>query len=158
MAEQKHISLETALPEKETTAWFDTDKIDKILYNLLSNAIKYNHNDGHILLWLAVKDSKAVISVEDNGIGMDKQQLNHLYTRFFDGDYRRQNTGGTGIGLALVHELVKLHHGSIRCQSSKGVGTTFTVTIPVNKKTYPPRDRQLGNQQGRRQRDDAQSH
>ena len=140
MAEQKHISLETALPEKETTAWFDTDKIDKILYNLLSNAIKYNHNDGHILLSLVVKDSKAVISVEDNGIGMDKQQLNHLYTRFFDGDYRRQNTGGTGIGLALVHELVKLHHGSIRCQSSKGVGTTFTVTIPVNKKTYPPHE------------------
>jgi DNA-binding response OmpR family regulator len=81
-----------------------------------------------------------VISVEDNGIGMDKQQLNHLYTRFFDGDYRRQNTGGTGIGLALVHELVTLHHGSIRCKSSRGVGTTFTVTIPINKKAYPQQE------------------
>lgn len=137
MAEQKHINLETALPEKEATVWFDTDKLDKILYNLLSNAIKYNKKDGHILLSLVIKDSTAVISVEDNGIGMDKQQLNHLYTRFFDGDYRRQNTGGTGIGLALVHELVTLHHGTIHCKSSKGVGTTFTVTIPINKRAYP---------------------
>lgn len=140
MAEQKHISLETSLPEKEKAAWFDSDKLDKILYNLLSNAIKYNRNDGHILLSLDIKEQEAVISVEDNGIGMDKKQLNHLYTRFFDGDYRRQNTGGTGIGLALVHELVTLHHGSIRCKSSRGVGTTFTVTIPINKKAYPQQE------------------
>ena len=140
MAEQKHIGLETSLPEKEKAAWFDSDKLDKILYNLLSNAIKYNRNDGHILLSLDIKEQEAVISVEDNGIGMDKRQLSHLYTRFFDGDYRRQNTGGTGIGLALVHELVTLHHGSIRCKSSRGVGTTFTVTIPINKKAYPQQE------------------
>lgn len=140
MAEQKHIGLETSLPEKEKAAWFDSDKLDKILYNLLSNAIKYNRNDGHILLSLDIKEQEAVISVGDNGIGMDKKQLNHLYTRFFDGDYRRQNTGGTGIGLALVHELVTLHHGSIQCKSSRGVGTTFTVTIPINKKAYPQQE------------------
>jgi signal transduction histidine kinase/ligand-binding sensor domain-containing protein/DNA-binding response OmpR family regulator len=140
MAEQKHIGLETSLPEKEKAAWFDSDKLDKILYNLLSNAIKYNRNDGHILLSLDIKEQEAVISVGDNGIGMDKKQLKHLYTRFFDGDYRRQNTGGTGIGLALVHELVTLHHGSIRCKSSRGVGTTFTVTIPINKKAYPQQE------------------
>lgn len=140
MAEQKHIGLETSLPEKEKAAWFDSDKLDKILYNLLSNAIKYNRNDGHILLSLDIKEQEAVISVKDNGIGMDKKQLSHLYTRFFDGDYRRQNTGGTGIGLALVHELVTLHHGSIRCKSSRGVGTTFTVTIPINKKAYPQQE------------------
>ena len=140
MAEQKHIGLETSMPEKEKAAWFDSDKLDKILYNLLSNAIKYNRNDGHILLSLDIKEPEAVISVKDNGIGMDKKQLNHLYTRFFDGDYRRQNTGGTGIGLALVHELVTLHHGSIRCKSSRGVGTTFTVTIPINKKAYPQQE------------------
>ena len=127
MAEQKHIGLETSLPEKEKAAWFDSDKLDKILYNLLSNAIKYNRNDGHILLSLDIKEQEAV-------------QLSHLYTRFFDGDYRRQNTGGTGIGLALVHELVTLHHGSIRCKSSRGVGTTFTVTIPINKKAYPQQE------------------
>ncbi len=140
MAEQKHIGLETSMPEKEKAAWFDSDKLDKILYNLLSNAIKYNRNDGHILLSLDIKEPEAVISVKDNGIGMDKRQLSHLYTRFFDGDYRRQNTGGTGIGLALVHELVTLHHGSIRCKSSRGVGTTFTVTIPINKKAYPQQE------------------
>ena len=140
MAEQKHIGLETSLPEKEKAAWFDSDKLDKILYNLLSNAIKYNRNDGHILLSLDIKEQEAFISVKDNGIGMDKKQLSHLYTRFFDGDYRRQNTGGTGIGLALVHELVTLHHGSIRCKSSRGVGTTFTVTIPINKKAYPQQE------------------
>ena len=62
--------------------------------------------------------------------------MKHLYTRFFDGDYRKQNMPGTGIGLSLTHDLVKLHHGDIRCESEEGKGTTFTLTLPTRKSAY----------------------
>lgn len=136
MAESKQIELKVNVPEKETMAWFDTDKLDKILYNLISNAIKYNKVEGHVIVSLSAEKDFAVIKVADNGIGMSKQQLHHLYTRFFDGDYRRQNEGGTGLGLALAHELVKLHHGHIDCESHENAGTTFTVTLPTRKSAY----------------------
>ena len=62
--------------------------------------------------------------------------MKHLYTRFLDGDYRRMNTHGTGIGLSLTHNLVELHHGKIDCQSREGEGTTFIVTLPITKAAY----------------------
>ena len=67
---------------------------------------------------------------------MSKKKLKHLYTRFFDGDYRQQNMPGTGIGLSLTHDLVKLHHGDILCESTEGKGTTFTVNLPYHKGDY----------------------
>lgn len=136
MAVPKRVELRVSVPGERTFAWFDTDKLDKILYNLLSNAIKYNRDGGSIDLGLTVRDNAATLTVRDTGIGMSRTQLSHLYTRFFDGDYRRQNTGGTGIGLALVHELVGLHHGRISCESTEGEGTCFTVVIPTNKSAY----------------------
>ena len=62
--------------------------------------------------------------------------MKHLYSRFLDGDYRQMNTIGTGIGLSLVNDLVKLHHGKITCDSEEGKGTTFTITFPINKESY----------------------
>ncbi len=136
MAERQHITLCWDLPNRDGSAWFDTDKLDKILYNLLSNAIKYNNKDGKIDVSLHLNREQASITIADNGIGMSKNKLKHLYTRFFDGDYRKQNQPGTGIGLALTHDLVKLHHGNIECDSTEGQGTTFTVTFPIKKSDY----------------------
>lgn len=140
IAERKLIQMTVDIPEKETMAWFDPDKLDKIIYNLLSNAIKYNREGGKTSLTLTIKEGVATLRVADNGIGMTKEQMRHLYTRFFDGNYRTQHVGGTGIGLALVHELVTLHHGTINCQSEKGRGTTFTVTLPIRKGAYSPQE------------------
>ena len=100
-------------------AWFDADKMDKIIYNLLSNAIKYNKVGGKIDVSLSLSKEQAIITIADNGIGMSKEKMKHLYTRFFDGDYRKQNMPGTGIGLSLTHDLVKLHHGNIQCESQE---------------------------------------
>lgn len=136
MAEERKLSLDIIVPDKEIPAWFDPDKLDKIIYNLVSNAIKYNKEGGRVAVSLSADKDEAVIKVHDTGIGMSKEQLRHLYTRFFDGDYRKQNIKGTGIGLALVHELVQLHHGSINCESRVGEGTTFTVTLPIRKGAY----------------------
>ena len=136
MAEHRHITLTFKKNKDDDGSWFDADKLDKILYNLLSNAIKYNKESGKIDVQLKTDKEKATITIADNGIGMSKEKQKHLYTRFFDGDYRKQNMPGTGIGLSLTHDLVKLHHGSINCESQEGVGTTFTLTIPIRKSAY----------------------
>ena len=140
MAEHQQIKLKFNKPHSEGTAWFDADKMDKIIYNLLSNAIKYNKVGGKIDVSLRLSKEQAVITIADNGIGMSKEKMKHLYTRFFDGDYRKQNMPGTGIGLSLTHDLVKLHHGDIRCESQEGEGTTFTITLPIRKSAYAPNE------------------
>lgn len=138
MAEHQQVTLSLEKPKAEGMAWFDADKMDKIIYNLLSNAIKYNKVGGKIDVSLSLNREQAVITIADNGIGMSKEKMKHLYTRFFDGDYRKQNMPGTGIGLSLTHDLVKLHHGDIRCESQEGEGTTFTITLPIRKSAYAP--------------------
>ena len=138
MAEHHQVRLKFNKPYSEGTAWFDADKMDKIIYNLLSNAIKYNKVGGKIDVSLSLSKEQAVITIADNGIGMSKEKMKHLYTRFFDGDYRKQNMPGTGIGLSLTHDLVKLHHGNIQCESQEGEGTTFTITLPIRKSAYAP--------------------
>ena len=138
MAEHQKISLSLEKPKAEGLAWFDADKMDKIIYNLLSNAIKYNKVGGKIDVSLRLSKEQAVVTIADNGIGMSKEKMKHLYTRFFDGDYRKQNMPGTGIGLSLTHDLVKLHHGNIQCESQEGEGTTFTITLPIKKSAYAP--------------------
>ena len=121
--------------------WIDTDKLDKVIYNLLSNAAKYTSED-HGKVALQVYTNKnydyIIIKVMDNGIGISEENQKRLFHRFYDGDYRRMNTMGNGLGLALTRELVYLHGGTIVCDSELGRGTTFTVTLPINKEAFTP--------------------
>ncbi len=119
-----------------TKAWFDSDKLEKIIYNLLSNAVKYSRENGTVSFRICTDGNTAKLQVADNGIGISRDKQKHLYDRFLDGDYRRMNVGGTGIGLSLVRDLTRLHHGKIRCESEEGVGTTFTVTFPTDRDSY----------------------
>ncbi|MCD7973646.1 MAG: response regulator [Candidatus Azobacteroides sp.] len=121
------------------SAYFDHDKMDKILFNLLSNASKYNKQGGFIqvnVYYAPDDESKIVISVKDNGAGIHPHKMKSLFKRFYEGDYRRFNTIGTGIGLSLTKDLVELHKGTIAVESEVGTGTTFFVTIPVKKEAY----------------------
>lgn len=133
---QKEITFNQNISCIGEKAWFDSDKVEKILYNLLSNAVKYSNLGGKVDVIVTISGDTAEIKVEDNGIGMSKEKLKHLYNRFLDGDYRKMNVMGTGIGLSLVNDLVKLHHGKISCNSVEGEGTTFTVTLPIDKDSY----------------------
>lgn len=143
-----HGSIELAvnIPQEDIPAWFDADKLDKIVYNLLSNAIKYNKENGSVTVSLTATREYATIIVADTGIGMSKEKRKNLYTRFLDGDYRKANVSGTGIGMSLTHDLVTLHHGHIECQSEEGKGTTFTVSIPIRKGAYGPGEIDVTNQ------------
>ena len=136
MATARGGSLHVSLPPEPVEGWFDPDKLEKILYNLLSNAVKYNREGGRIDVTLTATDGNAILAVADQGIGISPDKMRHLYSRFLDGDYRRMNTLGTGIGLSLTHDLVSLHHGTIHCQSREQQGTTFTVSLPLGRDSY----------------------
>ena len=136
MFTSKNLQFEQEISCLGENAWFDTDKVEKMLYNLLNNAVKYTETGGKVSLSVSIAGKQATLIVSDTGRGISKDKMKHLYNRFLDGDYRQMNTIGTGIGLSLVNDLVKLHHGKINCESEEGKGTTFTITFPINKESY----------------------
>lgn len=114
---------------------FDIDKLDKILYNLVSNAAKYVSEGGSIRVTLSYRDEEKdhiLVSVKDDGAGISKEDQQTLFKRFYEGNYRRHKTTGTGIGLSLVKDLVNLYHGTIQVESEIGKGTEFTVILPID--------------------------
>lgn len=118
--------------------WIDTDKLDKIIFNLLSNAAKYAGDNGEVSLTVKTNNryDHVHIEVKDNGVGIPKDKIGHLFERFFDGDYRHMHTIGTGIGLSLTRDLVRLHRGTIVCESREGYGTTFMIDLPIHKEAF----------------------
>ena len=136
---QRKLKFSIQCSPESMMGWIDTDKLDKIIYNLLSNASKYTQKeDGNVLLQVHAnkKYDHIIIKVSDNGIGIPQDKMKNLFQRFYDGDYRRQQTIGHGLGLALTQELVFLHGGTINCDSEEGKGTTFTVTLPIKKEAF----------------------
>ena len=139
-----HFSI-LCVPES-ITGYFDTDKLDKILYNLLSNAAKYNKEGGFIQVTLLYDENKdfVLLKITDNGKGISKDRQKTLFKRFYEGDYRKFNTIGTGIGLSLTKDLVELHEGTISVVSEVDAGTEFIVRIPIDRSYY--RDEQIDDE------------
>ena len=109
----------------------DTDMWEKIVLNLLSNALKYTLS-GEVALRLIEKEGSVELSVSDTGIGIPKAELPHLFERFHRVAGAQGRTyEGTGIGLALIHELVGLHGGAVSVKSELGKGSVFTVSLPL---------------------------
>ncbi len=143
LAESNHIDLkfedqtsgggpDSAQDRKEM--YFDRDKVEKIFSNLLANALKFTPAGGETRV--AVQEIPQMprslqVSISDNGRGIPAELLPFVFDRFYqiDGD----STGGSGIGLALVKELVELHRGAISVESRLGEGTTFTVILPLDR-------------------------
>jgi signal transduction histidine kinase/CheY-like chemotaxis protein len=113
--------------------YVDRDMWEKIVLNLLSNAFKFTF-EGEIAVCLRVVDGHAELSVRDTGVGIPARELPRLFERFHRIEGQKSRTyEGSGIGLALVQELVKLHGGAIRAESVEGQGTRFIVTIPLGR-------------------------
>ncbi|HOV40269.1 MAG TPA: ATP-binding protein [Oscillospiraceae bacterium] len=105
--------------------------LNELVLNLADNAIKYNNADGHV--WISVKnfDSKAVLVVKDDGIGISKEHQERIFERFYRVDKSRsKQTGGTGLGLSIVKHIVNFHNGTISLKSEEGMGTEITVSLP----------------------------
>jgi CheY-like chemotaxis protein len=137
---RKHLTFTVTCKPESMMGWLDTDKMDKIIFNLLSNAAKYTHEGGSVTLQVATNNryDHIIIQVKDTGVGIPKEKMKHLFSRFYDGDYRNNRTSGTGLGLALTRDLIYLHGGRITCDSVEGKGTTFTLEVPINKESFAP--------------------
>lgn len=138
LLKKKKMYFSVVCDPENILAYFDRDKLDKIIYNLLSNAAKYNKSEGSISVTLSYGAStgEVVLTVKDNGPGISRQAQKNLFKRFYEGDYRRFNTIGTGIGLSLTKDLVDLHGGTIAVESEEGQGAAFIVTLPIVRSAY----------------------
>ena len=139
LMDKKQLKFSIECSPQSMMGWIDTDKLDKIIYNLLSNAAKYT-NEGEVTLqaWTSRNYDYIYIKVRDTGSGIPKEKMKKLFQRFYDGEYRQHKTIGTGLGLALTRDLVRLHKGTINCESEEGKGTTFNLKIPITKETFRP--------------------
>lgn len=138
LVKKRKIHFSVLCDPESIIGYFDTDKLDKILYNLLSNAAKYNKEGGFIQVTLSYDEDKdfVLLRIKDNGKGISKEKQKTLFKRFYEGDYRKFNTIGTGIGLSLTRDLVKLHEGTISVESEVDQGAEFTVRIPIDRSYY----------------------
>ena len=131
MAEKKNINIEVSLPE-QLCLTLDKFMISTVLRNLITNAIKYTHRSGSISINLEQKEGRIQVSVKDNGIGIDKENIAKLFkiTEKFSMQGTEQEEG-TGLGLILSKGFIDLHNGEIMVESQIGKGSTFTFTLPV---------------------------
>jgi len=152
-AEKKKINFKYLFPDQEIQAFFDHDKLEKIVYNLLSNALKFTPEKGQVMFELSFFSNKKkkklptrfrkitgqiiCITVTDTGPGIAKEDLSHIFDRFYQVDSRHnRNSEGTGLGLSLSKELVELHHGKISVGSELGKGSNFKIYLPIDKKAF----------------------
>lgn len=126
MAQSKQIQYSFQHDVSSVMLWVDTDKMEKILANLLSNAFKFTPDGGTVTIRLQDHAGYVILSVEDNGKGIQPQNLSSVFDQFFTADHLT----GTGIGLHLTHEFVGMHKGSIRVESEPGKRTVFFVELP----------------------------
>lgn len=136
LAQEKNIEFSITSSESEIYIHFDKDKMYKILTNLLSNAFKFTPKGGSINVHVSLRtvNSKEVVQIEvsDTGIGISPNDIPLLFNRFYQAEGVQ---GGSGIGLHLVKEYVKLHSGEIEIESEPNVKTVFRISIPVNLST-----------------------
>ena len=131
IAEKQYVELvlESFRP---VSAEIDEVKISLALTNLVENAIKYNKPEGWVHVSLNADHKYFFVRVEDSGIGIPEESLEHIYERFYrvDKSHSRE-IGGTGLGLAITRNAVLMHRGAIKAHSKEGEGTIFTVRIPL---------------------------
>lgn len=108
----------------------DKDRIRQTITNLVHNAIKFNHLGGKVTVSTRADEESVIVSVYDTGIGISKEDLPHVFERFYKADKARPR-GGSGLGLAIAKQTVQAHGGSIWAQSEEGKGSTFSFSLPI---------------------------
>jgi len=132
-ANARRINLETAFNSDIGPILGDPDRLQQIVWNLLTNAIKFTPKGGDVHVRLERNDSQALITVNNNGQGIASELLPHVFERFRQADSSNtRSSGGLGLGLSIVRQLVELHRGTVTAESSgENAGTTFRVMFPL---------------------------
>ena len=135
LAEARKIQIHTIFPSQALQMQGDPEALSRVVSNLLSNAIKFNKERGSVLLQLEeTPASQAILTVTDTGIGIPQHARAHIFERFYQADGSSTRTHeGLGLGLFIAKGIVEQHGGHIRFDTEEGVGTTFTVTLPLMK-------------------------
>jgi two-component system phosphate regulon sensor histidine kinase PhoR len=131
-AADKHIAIELVC-EQDIQANINAALLEQAILNLLDNAIKYSEPAGNISVVVHKRDKEIAISVQDKGCGIPKEHLLRIFERFYVVDKSRsRKLGGTGLGLSIVKHIAQAHGGSVSVDSTLGVGSTFTIHLPVD--------------------------
>jgi signal transduction histidine kinase/CheY-like chemotaxis protein len=131
LLEEKSQELTLDVPADLPPVFADSARVTQILSNLLSNAYKYTPSGGHITMAASPEPGWVSVSVQDNGIGLTREDQEKLFTRFFRANNSTtREVGGTGLGLTITRSLVTLHGGQITVASAPGAGSTFSFTLP----------------------------
>jgi two-component system phosphate regulon sensor histidine kinase PhoR len=109
----------------------DRDRISKTIINLIHNAVKFNRPSGSVTITTSSDDKAITVKVIDTGIGIPKEDLPHVFERFYKADKSRANSG-SGLGLAIAKHTIEAHGGTIWARSEAGKGSTFIFTLPLN--------------------------
>lgn len=131
-AKEKHLELTFDLPPKLPAIKGDRDKIILALHNLIGNALKYTPSGGKVAVKVHLDATNLSVEVSDTGIGISSEEVDLVFEKFYRAkDKRVSNITGTGLGLALAREVVRLHGGDIAVRSELDKGSTFTMTVPT---------------------------
>lgn len=166
---KQHIKFNFLARQKKLRCWVDQEKLEHIIFNLLSNAFKFTQK-GEITLNISgiknrddysnqpqlldmlqkngfLGDYLYEISITDSGIGIAPDKIDLIFDRFYQiRSHENKTAGGTGIGLNIVRDLVKLHHGTIVVKSEPGIGSSFTIYLPAKKNQFIPTEILMENQ------------
>lgn len=134
IANDKNIKIDYQFENQDIDLWEYSGYIRQILLNIIENAIKYTGKNGNIKIRQYVKKDKVFIEIQDNGIGIPKEDIDRVFERFYRVDKARsRSVGGTGLGLAITKHMVKALNGDIKLESELGVGSKFTIELPFNR-------------------------
>lgn len=133
---EKPITIETTIPDPLPLLRGDRQRITQILLNILSNAVKFTEK-GTITVKACATERDLVISITDTGIGIAPEDYNAVFEAFSQTASGLRQGGGTGLGMPITRSLVQAHHGTIQLTSAVGVGTTFTVSLPIQSEHLP---------------------
>lgn len=134
LASKKFIAYKVELPSNGINVYFDKEKLEKIVINLISNAIKYTPEFGKIIVRVTQSDKHVIFEVEDNGIGIPKEEMEFVFNRYYRiNNKESKGSKGTGIGLSLTRELVHLHKGKVELESEENNGAVFKVSLQLGK-------------------------
>jgi signal transduction histidine kinase len=128
LAERKNIEIVSSISDKLPPIFGDVLSLSEVFVNIMGNSIKYSPDGTRVTLNAEVQGQNLVTSIQDNGIGISPEDLPHIFDGFFRG---KSGQAGHGIGLAVAHQIVDAHNGSINVTSELGKGTTFMVSLPI---------------------------
>ena len=130
---RENINFEVEIPKDLPKIYVDSNRIKQVLINVLDNAFKFSLGDGTVKLSTSLKENYLFISVEDNGCGINSEELPKIKDKFYKG---KNSKSQNGIGLSISDEIIKLHEGSLEIVSQIDCGTIVTIKLPVENQIF----------------------